>query len=166
MAGLPPMDFLFELEVRGADQDGLRAIAQACTGPRYWPVEFVPGREERRWFGIRKAYPPALVLPERAAGRSVLAAHAEPDAEAVPFAPDAAPLLAATVARIASYATGGMDFRAAWVGSPIERTELVTLAQLQGLITGPGTNEFTRYRVRSVPSLGERRDERGIGSFT
>lgn len=145
------MDFLFELEIRGVDESGLRTLAHACSGPECWPVVFIPGREEKRWFGVRKAYPPVLELPVEADGASVLAAAARPDADAVPYSPAGAPRLAATVERIARQASEGIDFRGAWVGSPIERTEHVTLAELQALITGAGTNEFTRYRVRPVP---------------
>ena len=150
VAQLPPMRFLFDLELPGADEDDLMAIAAACSTRRHWPIRFTPAREERRWFGLRKAYPAVLELPEvdlRAVPASVLAQDAAPDAALVPFAPAHRERLATTLATIGQHAPAGFWIRASWVGSPIERDEHVTLAELCDHVRGGGLNEFTRYRV-------------------
>jgi hypothetical protein len=141
------MPFMFDLDLPGLDADLGRAIEHAVADAGAWPVRFEPDREERRWFGVRKAYPTVLEILA-ADGRGHILIDADHwDEHAWQLRPDAIPRLAALVAILADHAPAGFTFRSTWAGSPIERTMSLTPAELIALIQGGRLNDHTRYRV-------------------
>lgn len=142
--------FMFDLDL-GVPVDAERgqAIEHAVADAGAWPVRFTPGREERRWFGIRKAFPTVLeILTEDGRGH-VLVRPDHWDEEAWELRADAVPRLASLVAIIAEHAPAEFEFRATWAGSPIERTTHLSVAELQRLVLDQRLNDHTRYRVHS-----------------
>lgn len=140
---------MFDLDL-GAEVDPAvgQAIEHEVADAGAWPVRFSPGREERRWFGIRKAYPTVLEILTADGQGHVLIDPNHWDEEAWQLRPDAAPRLARLIAILAEHASA-FDFRATWAGSPIERTVEVAPEDLQTLILEQRLNDHTRYRVQS-----------------
>lgn len=124
------------------------AVEHAVADAGAWPVRFTPEREERRWFGIRKAYPAVLeILTEDGRGH-ILVDPDRWDEEAWQLRSDAVPRLARLLGILADHSPDGFEFRATWAGSPIERTEDVTVGDLQQLVLDQQLNDHTRYRVK------------------
>ncbi|MDQ8043388.1 MAG: hypothetical protein REI11_02210 [Patulibacter sp.] len=141
------MIFMFDLELGQLSDARGAAITDAVREANGWPVEFVAGRVEKRWFGVEKFYPPVLeILTEDDAG-PILLPTATRDADAIALRPDAVAPLAVTVGVIADHSPEGFVFRATWSGSPILQDEHLRIPDLVRRIRASGLNEFTRYRV-------------------
>lgn len=139
--------FMFDLEVENLTDARGRAVTADCAAGEAWPVAMVPGRVEKRWFGIEKAYPTVLeILPEDEVG-SVLAASAERDAETVALRSDAPERLAHTLRIVDRHFPEGFGFIATYSGSPIQTERSLTIDDLAALVERSALNEFTRYRV-------------------
>lgn len=139
---------MFDLDL-GDDLDRSTGVAieQAVADAGAWPVRFTPGRVERRWFGVRKAYPTVLEILTADGQGHVLVDPDHWDEDAWQLRPDAAPRLASLIAILAEYQPAGFEFRATWAGSPIERTVEVSPAELKAIIAAQQLNDHTRYRV-------------------
>lgn len=148
--------FMFDLEVDGLTDARGQAVAEACADAGAWPVSFVPGRVERRWFGIEKSYPPVIEIVTQDGTGSILAVTAERDAATIDFRHDAVPRLAATVRIIDEHFPEGFVFRATHSGSPIRVDEEPSLDELVATIQAGHLSEFTRYRVPGHPQAGDR----------
>src|SRR5690349_16342521 len=98
--------FMFDLELPSLTDERAEAAAHECADRNAWPLRFVPGRVEKRWFGIEKAYPSVLELPVDSGGPA-LAPEAERDADALAFRPEAAHRIAATIDVIADHFPDG-----------------------------------------------------------
>lgn len=139
---------MFDLDLgRPVKETEGRAIEHAVADAGAWPVRFTPGREERRWFGLRKAYPAVLEIQVRDGQGHVLVDPDHWDEEAWQLRPDAAPRLARLIAILADHVADGFIFRATWAGSPIEHSEDVTVEELQQRIVEHRLSDHTRYRV-------------------
>lgn len=138
---------MFDLEIPGLDRALGEAIEQAVADDAAWPVRFVSGREERRWFGVRKAYPAVLEILNADGQGHVLVDADHWDEDRWIFRPDAVTRLARLVEILAANAPAGFTFRATWAGSPIEQTVELHPMQLVELITAEQLNDHTRYRV-------------------
>jgi hypothetical protein len=141
------MLFMFDLELPGLTDERGAALSDECEAVGAWPVEFVEGRVEKRWFGIEKFYPPVIELATSDADGSILAPTAARDAASIDMRAAALPRLALTTKLIADHFPEGYVFRATWSGAPIQIDEHVTPNQLAELIHASALNEFTRYRV-------------------
>jgi hypothetical protein len=139
---------MFDLDLGDALDPAVgAAIEHAVADAGAWPVRFSPLREERRWFGVRKAYPAVLEILTADGQGHVLVDPDHWDEDAWQLRPDAAPRLASLIAILADHAPTGFEFRATWAGSPIERSTDVTVSELQHLILEHRLNDHTRYRV-------------------
>jgi hypothetical protein len=141
------MLFMFDLEVEGLTDHRGRALADECLAVGAWPVSFVEGRVEKRWFGIEKFFPPVIEVATSDDDGTILAPNASRDAAAIAMRVDALPRLALTTKLISDHFPTGYIFRATWSGAPIQVDEHVTPDQLAQLIGASALNEFTRYRV-------------------
>ncbi|MEH3054354.1 MAG: hypothetical protein PGN13_10170 [Patulibacter minatonensis] len=149
------MPFMFDLELPGLTPAGGRALEQAVADAGAWPVRFEPGREEQRWFGIRKAYPSVLeILTEDGRGH-ILVDPSDWNEDAWVFRPDAVPRLARLVELLADHAPEGYVFRATWSGSPIDRSEELAAVDLAERVRSEAVNDHTRYFVGVDPRLVE-----------
>lgn len=146
--------FMFDLELGGLTDERGRAVADECRSRGTWPAAFVPGRVEKRWFGVEKSYPPVLELPDHDEAGPAIAADAARDAHAINFRPDAAEAVAATVEIVADHFPEGLVFRATWAGSPIEHDEIVSIDELTAIVRASRLNEFTRYTVPPLTEVG------------
>jgi len=141
------MPFMFDLELVDVDEAAGIAVEHAVADAGAWPVRFTPGREERRWFGIRKAYPTVLeILTEDGTGH-VLVNPDHWDEDAWQFRPDAIPRLVGLIEILSRHAPAGFTFRATWAGSPIEQSIELPAAALMSLFADGLVNDHTRYRV-------------------
>jgi len=138
---------MFDLELPGLDQVVGHAIEHAVADSGAWPVRFTPGREERRWFGVRKAYPTVLEILTADGQGHVLVNPDHWDEDAWQFRPDAIARLIRLVETLAGHAPSGFTFRATWAGSPIEQSVDLSPADLVRLIADEAVNDHTRYRV-------------------
>lgn len=141
------MPFMFDLELARLDEATGHAIEHAVADAGAWPVRFVPGREERRWFGVRKAYPTVLEILTADGTGHVLIDPDHWDEVAWQFRLDAVPRLVRLVEILADHAPDGFTFRATWAGSPIEHTVEVRPRELIVLISDQRLNDHTCYRV-------------------
>lgn len=139
--------FMFDLELDGLTDEVGHAVAADCDTADAWPVAFVPGRVERRWFGIEKAYPTVLEIQATDHDGSILDPAAERDADVVVFRPGAGSRLAETLRIVARHFPGGFGFIATHSGSPIQKERSMTVDEVAGLAADSRLNEFTRYRV-------------------
>lgn len=143
---------MFDLDLgRQVDEAEGHAIEHAVADAGAWPVRFTAAREERRWFGLRKAYPAVLEIQVRDGQGHVLVDPDHWDEDAWRLRPDAAPRVARLIAILGDHVPAGFVFRATWAGSPIERTEEVSVEELQQRIVGQRLNDHTRYRVGVAP---------------
>jgi hypothetical protein len=139
--------FMFDLELDVPPTDAGQAIEWAVADAGAWPVRFEPGREEQRWYGVKKAYPAVLeILTEDGQGH-ILSDPAEWDEDAWPLRPDAEPRLAETIRILGRHFPAGFVFRATWAGSPILRDEYLSADSLADLALTGRLNDHTRYRV-------------------
>jgi hypothetical protein len=138
---------MFDLELPGLDEAMAHAIEHAVADAGAWPVRFTPGREERRWFGIRKAYPTVLEILTADGQGHVLVDPDHWDEYAWLFRADAIPRLVELVDILAGHAPSGLTFRATWAGSPIEHTLELAVADLISLLADGAVNDHTSYRV-------------------
>ncbi len=138
---------MFDLEVEDLTAERGRAVDHECAARGAWPVTFAPGRVEKRWFGIEKAYPPVLDIDPRDDTGSILAVTAERDADTIDLRHDAIPRLIESIRVIADAFPEGFVFRATHSGTPIRINETPTVDELISLIQDGHLNEFTRYRV-------------------
>ena len=138
---------MFDLELPGVDDVLGESIEQAVADAGAWPARFVPGREERRWFGVRKAYPSVLEIHTTDGQGHVLLDPDHWDEDRWVFRPDAIPRLARLIEILAAHAPEGFTFRATWAGSPIQRTVELHPMELVDLVAAEQLNDHTRYRV-------------------
>lgn len=140
---------MFDLDLPDLTPERAERMLHAIADAAAWPARYQPEREERRWFGVTKAYPHVLeLLTEDGTGHVLL----EPtvwDETSWRLRPDARPRLAATVRILAAQHPAPFTFRATWSGSPIERDEELTAGELARLVAGDQLNDHTRYRVWS-----------------
>lgn len=141
------MPFMFDLDLPGLTPPLGVAIEQAVADAGAWPVRFTPGREEQRWFGIKKAYPTVLEILTADGQGHVLVDPDHWDETAWRFRLDAIPRLSSLIDVLAAHAPDGFTFRATWAGSPIEQTVSITPGELTELISDERVNDHTRYRV-------------------
>lgn len=139
--------FMFDLQVENLTDAVGQSVIDAVTAAGAWPVAFVPGRVERRWFGIEKSYPTVLEIQSGDVRGSVLATEIR-DADTVDLRLDARHRLGQTLAIIADHFPSGFVFIATHSGSPIQRNETPTPEELVTLAEESRFNEFTRYRVQ------------------
>lgn len=144
--------FMFDLDLPDLTPERGQQIEHAIADSGAWPARYQSEREERRWFGITKAYPHVLeLLTEDGRGHILL----EPDTwdeERWVLRPDARPRLVATIEIVAAAHPSPFAFRATWSGSPIERDEELTARELAALIATDQLHDHTRYRVWSPAS--------------
>ncbi|MBJ7471648.1 MAG: hypothetical protein JHD16_10120 [Solirubrobacteraceae bacterium] len=143
--------FMFDLELPSLTRERGEAAAHECADRNAWPLHFVAGRVERRWFGIEKAYPSVVDLPVDAGGPA-LAPTAERDALTLELRPEAAHRLASTIQILATHFPEGFVFRATFSGSPVRDDHALSAPDLADLIRSNGLNEFTRYTVLPNPT--------------
>lgn len=140
---------MFDVELPDlSPEQGDRIVARIAEAGG-WPAHYVPRREERRWFGVIKAYPHVLELATEDDRGHVLIAPDVWDEERWRLRPDAHERLATTLAILAEEHPAPFTFRATWSGSPIERDEELTASELATLIRADQLNDHTRYRVWS-----------------
>lgn len=144
---------MFDVEVPGLTSVRGQAAAEECADRNAWPVAFVPGREEKRIFGIKKAFPAVLELATDSGG-SPLAADVQRDADHIAMSPDAAVRIATSVQIISDHFPDGFSFRATWAGSPVQRDETLSIDDLVERIREAQLNEFTRYIVPPLIEVG------------
>lgn len=140
---------MFDLDLPDLDANLGAAIEQAVADAGAWPVRFSHEREERRWFGIRKAYPRVLEILTADGTGHVLVDPTHWNEDAWELRPDAIPRLARLVEILAAQSPHGFEFRATWAGSPIERTIDIHPMDLVDVINAGQLNDHTRYRVIS-----------------
>ena len=145
--------FMFDLELASLSEERAEAAAQECADRNAWPLQFVPGRVEKRWFGVEKAYPTVIELPTESGG-PVLALEAERDADALVMREEAAARIATTVEIISDHFPDGFTFRATYSGSPVRHDETLSAEDLADRIRASELNEFTRYPVPPLAELG------------
>ncbi len=141
------MPFMFDLELPALTTDIGVAIEHAVADAGAWPVRFTPGREERRWFGIRKAYPTVLEVLTADGQGHVLQRPDHWDEVSWKLRPDALPRLVALIDILARISPAGFTFRATWAGSPIERTIELPATKLATLVSAQQLNDHTRYVI-------------------
>ena len=144
---------MFDLELPGLTATLGQDLEHAVADAGAWPVRFTPGREERRWFGLRKSYPTVLEILTADGQGHVLIDPDTWDEHAWRFRPDAIERLARLVTILAEHVPDGFTFRATWAGSPIERTEHLSPDELVARIEREQVNDHTRYAVE--PSAPE-----------
>lgn len=145
--------FMFDLELPSLTPERAEAAAQECADRNAWPLQFVPGRVEKRWFGVEKAYPTVVELPTESGGPA-LALEAERDAPALVMRDEAAARIATTVEIIGDHFPDGFTFRATYAGSPVRHDETLSADALAQLVRSSELNEFTRYTVPPLAELG------------
>ena len=145
--------FMFDLELPGLTEARAEAVAQECADRNAWPIEFVPGREEKRWYGVRKSFPDVIEIPTES-GKPALSDDAERDAEALAMRPEAAARIATTLEIIGDHFPDGFVFRATYSGSPVQYDEDVSVEDLAARVRGCALNEFTRYTVPPRSEVG------------
>lgn len=138
---------MFDLELPGLTPELGTTIEQAVADAGAWPVRYSEGREERRWFGVRKAYPTVLDILTADGQGHVLVDPDHWDEERWTFRADATPRLARLIEILAAHAPSGFEFRATWAGSPIEQTIRLHPMALVELVRAGQLNDHTRYRV-------------------
>lgn len=138
---------MFDLELPELTPQVGERVMHAVADAGAWPAHYVRGREERRWFGLTKAYPTVLELPTADGRGHVLVDPATWDEERWRLRPDARARLANTLRILATEHPAPFVFRATWSGSPIEQDQHVTSDELVDLILGDQLNDHTRYRV-------------------
>ncbi len=144
---------MFDVEVEGLTNARGQAAAEECADRNAWPITFIPGREEKRWFGIKKSYPAVLELATDSGG-SPLAPNVERDADHIAMYAGAADRIATTVRVISDHFPEGFVFRATWAGSPIQHDETLSINELAEKIRDCELNEFTRYTVPPLTEIG------------
>jgi hypothetical protein len=145
---------MFDLDLGLVDLARGRAIEHAVADAGAWPVRFSEGWEERRWFGIRKAYPPVLDILTADGQGHVLADPDHWDEHAWQLRSDAAPRVATLLDILARHSPAGFTFRATWAGSPIEHTIDLTVEDLCAVVLDQRLNDHTRYRVGTAGAVG------------
>lgn len=144
--------FMFDLEVEGLTDPTGRALEAACREAGAWPIIFAPGRVERRWFGIEKAYPPVLDIAVEDPSGPIVLPDAPREAERIVMRASALPALARTIGLVAEHFPGPLTFRATWSGSPIRTDVDLSLDDLLVRIERSFLNEAERYRVFARPT--------------
>lgn len=144
--------FMFDLELPSFTTEGAEAAAHEAADRNAWPLQLVPGRVEKRWFGIEKAYPTVVELPTESGGPA-LALEAERDADTLVMREDAAARIATTIEILGDHFPEGFTFRATYSGSPVRHDETLAATDLAALIRASGLNEFTRYTVPPLIDL-------------
>jgi len=143
---------MFELGLLDLDEPRGLAAQAAARERGAWPLHYVPGRVERRWYGIHKSFPPELWLPTDVDGAPILSPGDQRDQPTLGMNPVLLPRLAQAIAVVAEVFPGGFTFRATFAGSPVTGTATATPEELEALILESGLNEFTRYRVLANPN--------------
>ncbi|MFT4034045.1 MAG: hypothetical protein QM679_00555 [Patulibacter sp.] len=138
---------MFDLELPGLTALSGVLVEQAVADAGAWPVRFSPSREERRWFGIRKAYPAVLEILTADGQGHILCNPDRWDEHRWQLRPDAAPRLARLIELLAHYTERDFTFRATWAGSPIEQTVRLPVTELAALVRANRLNDHTRYVV-------------------
>lgn len=144
---------MFDVEVPGLTSARGEAAAEEVADRNAWPIAFIPGREEKRIFGIRKAYPSVLELASDSGG-SPLAPNVQRDAKHIAMYASAADRIATTVRVISDHFPEGFTFRATWAGSPVRHDETLSIDDLVQIIQNSALNEFTRYTVPPLLEVG------------
>ncbi len=138
--------FMFDLELPSLTTQRAEAAAQDAADRNAWPLHLVPGRVEKRWFGIEKAYPTVVELPIESGGPA-LAIEAERDADSLVMRAEASHRIAATIEILGHHFPEGFTFRATFAGSPVRHDETLAASDLADLVRTSRLNEFTRYTV-------------------
>ncbi|MBO9531511.1 MAG: hypothetical protein J7513_00860 [Solirubrobacteraceae bacterium] len=144
------MPFMFDLDFPKLTPELGVAIEQAVADAGAWPVRFTPGREERRWFGIRKHYPAVLEISTQDGRGHVLLDPDHWDETSWELRPDATERVATLIVILAEHAPLGFLFRATWAGSPVEHQHAMSAVELAALVRGGELNDHTSYLVESV----------------
>lgn len=138
---------MFDLELPELTPQLSRAIEHAVADAGAWPVRFTPGREERRWYGVRKSFPDVLEVLTSDARGHVLMDPEHWDEHAWEFRPDAVERIARLIEVLGDHAPGPFVFRATWAGSPIERRARLSVEALADLVRSGELNDHTAYVV-------------------
>lgn len=144
---------MFDIEVPGLTSVRGEAAAEEVADRNAWPIAFIPGREEKRIFGIKKSYPSVLELATDSGG-SPLAPNVQRDADHIAMYAGAAERIGTTVRVISDHFPEGFTFRATWAGSPVRHDETLSIDDLVERIRDSHLNEFTRYTVPPLLEVG------------